>query len=516
MTTCFRLCWFRWSLAVMVFTASGTAALAQTVDRFVGTVTIEGQPAIAVHVEMARRGEEVSGAVTIPGATYALSGRATDNGVVARITGQGVEGSLILNRTATGAVGTGELAGQHAVLALRETTAPAAEALGPPPQNLDLSTPQWIEDIDAFAMIIREQHGAPFHRIDRATFETAIADLKRRAPGLTGIQIATGLRLLSMMIGDGHTGVTLARSQPRFPVTVFWFPDGVRIVEASSRLQHLLGGRILAINGVPTAAVERRLRPHSPLGEGIWSFRGDLPALMVRAEILEAAGVAAAGPTIWTIRTVDNRNVSLTLVPEAYPVADRVRLGGQPPLWARKPAQPFQVESWPDVGTLYLNFRGYDDLAANSAALANRLEELKPRCLIIDMRGNGGGDYLQGRTHLLPVITSRSWINRSDRLFVLVGRNTFSAAMVNAADFDTTTAATLVGEPIGERPNSWQEPRRFYLPNSGLILNVSTTFYKFAANGAELIEPDVSAIPSWREWMAGRDVAISAVRRRCR
>jgi hypothetical protein len=127
------------------------------------------------------------------------------------------------------------------------------------------------------------------------------------------------------------------------------------------------------------------------------------------------------------------------------------------------------------------------------------------------MRGNGGGDYQLGRALLIPQITSRPWINRPDALFVLVGRNTFSAAMANAADFGSMTNATMVGEPIGENPNSWQEPRHFYLPHSGLRVAVSTRYYSFAPTGTDAIVPDIHAPPHWRDWVLGLDSGVAAV-----
>jgi hypothetical protein len=36
------------------------------------------------------------------------------------------------------------------------------------------------------------------------------------------------------------------------------------------------------------------------------------------------------------------------------------------------------------------------------------------------------------------------------------------------------TEATLVGQTIGKRPSSYQEPRQFILPNSHLVVRYST------------------------------------------
>jgi len=90
-------------------------------------------------------------------------------------------------------------------------------------------------------------------------------------------------------------------------------------------------------------------------------------------------------------------------------------------------------------------------------------------------------------------------------LYVLIGVATFSAAMNNAAHFRERTAAILVGEPIGERPNSYQEPREVKLPNSGLILRTSTQYYAFVHDDENVIRPDRTIVPTWSEFEEGRD-----------
>jgi hypothetical protein len=91
---------------------------------------------------------------------------------------------------------------------------------------------------------------------------------------------------------------------------------------------------------------------------------------------------------------------------------------------------------------------------------------------------------------------------------VLVGAETFSAAMNNAAQLQDETNAILVGETIGERPNSYQEPRQFQLPNSHLIVRASTRYYTFRKTGENAVRPDKEIIPTWDDVKAGRDPVL--------
>jgi hypothetical protein len=94
---------------------------------------------------------------------------------------------------------------------------------------------------------------------------------------------------------------------------------------------------------------------------------------------------------------------------------------------------------------------------------------------------------------------------------MLIGPDTFSAAMNNAAQFRQQTAAILVGQEIGEKPNSYQEADSTMLPNSHLTLHYSIKYYKFVDGSENAIRPDQEIIPTWDEYKAGIDRVLDWV-----
>ena len=69
------------------------------------------------------------------------------------------------------------------------------------------------------------------------------------------------------MIGDGHTSVRLFRERPEYPISLFWFDDGLKITESTVEYRNLLGATILGIGGVPAAEALEAMRPFSPAEE---------------------------------------------------------------------------------------------------------------------------------------------------------------------------------------------------------------------------------------------------------
>ncbi|HLM01154.1 MAG TPA: hypothetical protein VK400_08850 [Pyrinomonadaceae bacterium] len=85
---------------------------------------------------------------------------------------------------------------------------------------------------------------------------------------------------------------------------------------------------------------------------------------------------------------------------------------------------------------------------------------------------------------------------RSTTKILLAGRETYSAGMVNTADFRKEFGAIIVGEPTGARSVGYMAGRYFMLPSSHLQGYVSIEPAKFAESDTpgilpdKLIEPD--------------------------
>jgi hypothetical protein len=184
------------------------------------------------------------------------------------------------------------------------------------------------------------------------------------------------------------------------------------------------------------------------------------------------------------------------------------------PLYRTHPGEPFWFEFNPEAQPVYCSWRGYDNLEENAKRLWALVDSVKPRKVLVDMRQNGGGDFNLGLKYMVEPAASRRWLNARDHLFVAIGTHTFSAAMSNAAHFRTRTHARLIGEPIGERPNSYQEVREVQHPNSSNTLRNSTQYYKFTAGPINQNLPDVPIATGWKAYVAGRDPVLEWVSRR--
>ena len=139
-----------------------------------------------------------------------------------------------------------------------------------------------------------------------------------------------------------------------------------------------------------------------------------------------------------------------------------------------------------------------------SERILKTIEREKISKLIFDLRNNSGGSSPQG-TELIKKIAKIDKINQKGKLFVLIGRRTFSSAILNAMDFKRFTKAILVGEETGGSPNHYGEIKQFKLPNSGLPVSYSTKYFKRTDGGINTLKPDYVIEPSYDDILKGND-----------
>jgi tetratricopeptide (TPR) repeat protein len=131
---------------------------------------------------------------------------------------------------------------------------------------------------------------------------------------------------------------------------------------------------------------------------------------------------------------------------------------------------------------------------------------------VIDVRENTGGN---GALNRYPVqqILRRPALDRPDRLFVIIGRRTFSAGQQFTNLLEAWTQATLVGEPTGQRPSQYGDHRPLPLPGVGLTVQISSIYHQ-APNEFDqrsFVPPRIYTPLDSRSYRNGSDPAMAAV-----
>lgn len=159
---------------------------------------------------------------------------------------------------------------------------------------------------------------------------------------------------------------------------------------------------------------------------------------------------------------------------------------------------------------LYVQYNRVEDLSAGllddlrQTAMAGAVDRI-----IVDIRHNFGGETF-AYPPLVEVLTDERI--RSKPLFIVTGRNTFSAACLFSAEIDRDLDATFVGEPMGGSPNLFGNPGTVELPFSGLNVTVAGEYFvRSTPNDKRLtIEPDIPVALRAEDYFAHRDPSMAA------
>ena len=392
---------------------------------------------------------------------------------------------------------------------------------------------KWREDLRHMAREMEARHKNLFHTLTREQFEGAVRRLNERIPTLARHQIIVEMARIAASVGDGHTNVAPTRDPKigfrTLPFKLYLFRDGMFVRAAERSHADLLGARVVKIGDLtPEEAVARAREIVGRDNEmGVRFFA---PLLLAMPEVLHALGLSESAEAARFTFEKNGRQQTVTLKPYGPPdllppdtdltwLAKEgwvdMRDGAPAVLWLKDPKNKFWFEQLPDSKVVYaqlneVNNKTDESLADFSKRLFAFVEANDVDRLVLDLRLNRGGNG----TLLRPLVVGliRSKVNQRGRLFVLMGRSTWSAAQFLLNELEDYTEVIFVGEPSGSKGNHFGDSRRITLPNSGVTVRVSVYYWQDwnPWDSRQWTAPHVTAELSSEDYRAGRDPALKA------
>jgi hypothetical protein len=393
----------------------------------------------------------------------------------------------------------------------------------------------WRYDLAVLAGEVRRKGFIIKRTVTLEQFEAQARELRDAIPKLTDWQVVFGLSKLLVFLGDGHTALWDIGDNRFFgaavPLQFYWFEEGPCIISADPKYNDLLGAQVLEIDGRRPEEVLAAMTPYvntdrnNPL-----AIRQGASYKMRNTAMLHALGLTSSGDSMTlTVRDLAGKTrKAVVAADKTYP--DIWNIKPNPPSWVNfastLPTVPLYLRSmekryWfeylPEHKTVYFAFNSVrNDEKEPMAQFVTRLfafvDGQEVDKLVIDMRWNNGGDTSVGQP-LLQALLADKKINQPGKLFIIIGRRTYSAAQNMATYFERYTNAVFVGEPTGSSPNFVGEEDPVVLPYSKLMANVSHLFWQSSGPRDQRVwlAPSIYVPPTWADFRAGRDAALEAV-----
>ncbi len=415
----------------------------------------------------------------------------------------------------------------------------------------EMTAVEWLEDLDHLVTTLETVHPDPYARVGREVLLGEARALRTAVPSLDSTEIAVRVMQLVARIGDGHSSVDpvgVPSFERWYPVRFFRFSDGIFITAIDRPFARFVGAEVLQVGGLPA---ERAWDLSATLlgADNRFGALERAPLYLSNAGALRALGVTEGGNELVLLVRRPGRDAERLVLPAIEAGFDlSFQFWGE--IWGPASEQADYVTA-PDGRSsddhynessalpLHLRYRSafwftYDRTSKLFYVQINYMGDSGRRKqtfvefsraawkavdgapidhMVIDLRYNIGGDGSLVND-LVHEVIKRDRINRKGRLFVVVGRATFSAGVMLAHALDEHTEATFVGEPPGAYYKSYGDNTSFTLPHSGLVVWVSTIYHQLSSYVGETREMPIElpAQFSSLDYFGGRDPALAAIR----
>ena len=290
----------------------------------------------------------------------------------------------------------------------------------------------------------------------------------------------------------------------------YWFDEGIYLLSSDVEYSDLIPSRLIRINDVDIEEVEKKLSSIIPGNPA--QVKKVIPEYLCSPAILHGMKIIShRDACLFTFINADGDTIKRkteTKLREKIK-ADSIQLGDK--LLRNQSRDNYWYKYDSLSNSLYFNYiscindrkKPFDKFTEE---LFLELESHDTKRLIIDLRYNSGGS----EPLLFPVI-ERLWktkVRKQKGLFVLIGRRTFSSAVLNAFGLQSKDDAILVGEETGGSINHFGEIKVFELPNSRLRVAYSTKYFLRERSKTGSLKPDQMIPVKFSDFINGVDPAL--------
>ncbi|HFA48994.1 MAG TPA: hypothetical protein ENJ95_08255 [Bacteroidetes bacterium] len=389
----------------------------------------------------------------------------------------------------------------------------------------------WPNDLAYLKTELPKRHQNLFFKLPKKEFNATMDALIKESMTLPKIVIGVRLQQLMAKIGDSHTGIRLTKfidTSKVIPIFVHWFDDGFFITHTTETYKEEIGSEIVRINNIPIKTVADSIatllvQDNQAMNKSYLAGYFCLPELLIyfgfigtdEKVIFQLKKENEIFEKEFTVGGVKKLNVELPI--------EKKRIGDQN-------RRAFFWEKYIEADSIYYiqynrcfskesekkygnrkRAKKYPSFKKFQKKVFATIKEKPINKFIFDMRYNGGGRAVVARG-FIEKLKEVEKINQKGKLFVLVGRSTFSSAVINAMDFKEQTNAIFIGEETSGNPNYYGSARSFKLPTCGVRVWYSAKHFKYAEEESNSFLPDIAVPVYFKDIITGKDAAYEAVK----
>jgi tetratricopeptide (TPR) repeat protein len=298
---------------------------------------------------------------------------------------------------------------------------------------------------------------------------------------------------------------------------------------ADKNYTSIVGAKLVKVEGVPVMQLLDAIKPLVP-AENEQYFKAYGLDFIAIPEALHAQGITKElKSTVTYTFEKDGKSFDQTItaveafhLPRNYgfatPGTDWLSVRDQKatPYYLKNIDKNYYYEYLPDSKTVYVRqSQVLDDPQEPLDVFYKKVFEFIDKNevdkLVIDVRLNGGGNNYKNKPVITGIIESKK-INKPGKLFVIIGRRTFSACQNLVNEFSNYTNALFVGEPTAENINFYGDTRMVELPKTGIPVFLSFAWWqdKPQWENADWLAPQLAVDMSFDDYKTNKDPVLDA------
>lgn len=369
---------------------------------------------------------------------------------------------------------------------------------------------RWMNDIAYLEKTLPQVHKNLYFHLSDSEFHKQLEELKAKVHDYTDEQLGIALSVILSGIGDTHTGSNIG-AEFRYPIELHWFAEGIYITGTTKEYQDLLDARITALNGRKIEEAVNTLRPLLAGANESW-FKTQIVYYLPIPGVLKYFGLSDSDELELSVELKNGQTEKVKLKPMSYKEYVALdRPDGTVPLYRSHPEENYWYEYLEEEKTIYLNYSSCRQMRDKPFEIFDKefwnfVKSHAADKLVLDIRENRGGIS----TILDPFIKElkKSSFNKQGKLYVIIGKDTYSSAVLNAVSLKKNTNACFVGEATGGEPNHYGDVKQFKLPNSGITVRYSTKYFHWLDQDTNTIEPDKVIKETFAAYRGGTDTVL--------
>ena len=391
---------------------------------------------------------------------------------------------------------------------------------------------KWKEDINFLRENLSKKHYNLFFKREKPQFDKDLDNLISKTKTISDLEIALKLQQIIAKQGDTHTNISWGKylsNDKILPLRFFYFEDGIYVTLTNQKNKELLGKKIIKINGFDIKKVTDSISSLF-VNENKAIYKSKSLTGLHSTQLLRFFGFAKNDSIKITFQN-SNLLTEKTLLPEEIKDDDKIKINPQNITFIRENKKKiFEKKYFEKEKILYVLYNSCvskeepsiykgkpEEITLPSFLefqneIKKMLNENPVEKLIFDIRLNSGGSYNQGNNFIREVVIN-SKIDKKGKLFVLIGRDTFSAAILNSRFFQENTKAIFVGEETMGKPNHYGFLNYFNLNNSKIEVSYSTEIVLTTKKkNQETMKPDYNVEETFEDYKNGIDPVFEFVK----